>query len=126
MNKFIKKGFSLVELLVVISIIAILVSVGSISYARSLKLSRDAKRKTDLEQIRQALETYRAENGIYPATASLTAELVPDYINSIPEDPKEDGLVYTYAYTRGTTTTQYDLCATKLEITDEDYCRSQP
>lgn len=111
MNKIFKKGFTLIELLVVIAIIAILISVGAVSYTRSLKLSRDAKRKTDLEQIRQALETYRAENGTYPTTAGYSTDLVTNYINSLPVDPKS----YLYPYTRLTTTT-YTLCAT-LEIT---------
>ena len=111
-----KFGFTLIELLVVIAIIAILISVGSVSYTRSLKLSRDSKRKTDLEQIRQALETYRAETGAYPATATWKTDLTNPtevYINSIPQDPKEG--TYTYTYARNSTTT-YTLCAT-LEVT---------
>lgn len=125
MNKIFKKGFTLIELLVVIAIIAILISVGAVSYTRSLKLSRDAKRKTDLEQIRQALETYRAENGTYPTTAGYSADLVTNYINSLPVDPKQDGVTYTYSYNR-TSTTTYALCATKLEVTDAAYCVAQP
>lgn len=105
-----KKGFTLIELLVVIAIISILIAVGVTSYQKATKLSRDAKRKTDLEQIRQALETYRSENNTYPTTASWQTDLTSGYINSIPVDPKG----YTYYYARGTTTT-YQLCA-KLEV----------
>ncbi len=128
MNKIFKKGFTLIELLVVIAIIAILISVGAVSYTRSLKLSRDSKRKTDLEQIRQALETFRAETGAYPTTGSWKSDLSTDsvYINAIPQDPKEDGLTYTYTYTRGATPTVYSLCATLLEVTNDDYCVTQP
>ena len=99
------KGFTLIELLVVISIIGIMIAVGTTSYQKAVKLSRDSKRKTDLEQIRQALETYRSENGTYPATSDL---LVPSYISTLPEDPK--GPTYPYTYNRVTTTT-YTLCA---------------
>jgi prepilin-type N-terminal cleavage/methylation domain-containing protein len=63
------KGFTLIELLVVIAIIGILITVGAVSYQRAVRLSRDSKRKTDLEQIRQALETYRSEEGVYPDTS---------------------------------------------------------
>ena len=40
-----KSGFTIIELLVVIAIIAILISVGAVSYTRSLKISRDSKAK---------------------------------------------------------------------------------
>lgn len=128
MKKIFKNGFTLIELLVVIAIIAILISVGSVSYTRSLKLSRDSKRRTDIEQIRQALETYRAENGVYPPTGTWKTILTSSgaYIASVPTDPKEDGSTYTYTYTLGSPSTTYTLCATKLEVTSLAYCVTQP
>lgn len=109
--KTIKKGFTLIELLVVISIIGILIAVGVTSYQKAVKLSRDSKRKADIEQIRQALETFRSVNGSYPASE---ASLVPDYISEYPVGPKSD----TYTYTFQTSTT-YTLCA-DLELDDPD------
>lgn len=109
----IKKAFTLIELLVVIAIIAIMITVGTVSYQRSLRLARDSKRKTDLEQIRQALETYRSETGAYPAS---TSSLEPDYITVLPTGPKLD----TYDYTG--TTTSYSLCASLETITDPATC----
>lgn len=101
------KGFTLIELLVVISIIGILIAVGVVSYQKSVKLSRDSKRKTDLEQLRQALETYRSEEGSYPATATWSSDLTSgDYISTIPVDPKDGN----YTYTKGAGAT-YTLCA---------------
>lgn len=112
MIKVFKRGFTLIELLVVIAIISILVAVGTSSYQKTVKISRDSKRKADLEQVRQALETYRSELGRYPGAAdgNLNA-LDPDYIQTLPSDPKG----YTYYYNRPTTTT-YSLCAA-LELT---------
>ncbi len=110
MKKF---GFTLIELLVVIAIVGILVAVGSISYLTASKQSRDTRRKTDLEQIRQALETYRSETGAYPAS---TSSLSPDYITVLPTGPKLD----TYDYV-GTTTT-YSLCASLETITVPATC----
>lgn len=107
-----RKGFTLIELLVVISIIGILVAVGATSYQRAVKLSRDSKRKTDLEQIRQALETYRSQVGVYPSTSTWKTDLLNGYITTIPTDPKDPTFVYFYA---NPTTTTYALCAT-LEI----------
>lgn len=123
----IKKAFTLIELLVVISIISILVAVGATSYQRAVKLSRDSKRKTDLEQIRQALETFRAESttGVYPANKAL---LSPNYITVLPTDPKENGTTYTYRYTPGGSPIKtYNLCAITMEITTPTlYCVTQP
>lgn len=108
-----KQGFTLIELLVVIALIAIMITVGTVSYQRSLRLARDSKRKTDLEQIRQALETYRGETGAYPVAIS---SLEPDYITVLPTAPKLD----TYDYT-GTTST-YSLCASLESITTPATC----
>lgn len=109
MKKPINHGFTLVELLVVIAILSILLSVGLSAYASSQRLSRDAKRKTDLEQVRIALEIYKSENGSYPVAAtgyvengspSLKTALsspVP-YINSnnFPHDPRPNRYYYYY------------------------------
>lgn len=124
-NNNMKKGFTLIELLVVIAIIGILIAVGSIGYSRAVALSRDSRRKTDLEQLRQALETYRSETASYPATGGLSG-LSPDYITTIPTDPKEGTAGYTYTYTR-TSATTYTLCA-ELEnaASDPTYCVANP
>jgi general secretion pathway protein G len=114
-----KKGFTLIEILVVITIIGTLLGIASVSYLKSLRSARDTRRKTDLEQIRQALETYRSELGIYPlATSTFT----PSYITTLPKDPP--GNTADYPYTRNTTIT-YSLCAT-IENPPSTYCVTQP
>ena len=60
------KGFTLIEILVVATIIGLLASGAIVSYQQLLKQSRDAKRKTDLEQVRAALEMYRSNEDTYP------------------------------------------------------------
>ena len=114
------KGFTLIELLVVISIIAILVAVGATGYQRASKLSRDARRKTDLEQIRQALETYRSEIGSYPANTGL---LVSNYMTAVPVDPKN--VAYTYTPS-GSPPRTYNLCTTIESPSSAAYCVTQP
>jgi general secretion pathway protein G len=121
MKNIFKRGFTLIELLVVIAIIGILITVGSVSYQRAVRLSRDSKRKTDLEQIRQALETYRSENGIYPPSSSWEIDLESGYITAMPEDT-----VNPYVYTPNGASTTYTLCATLESVTPEDYCVQQP
>jgi general secretion pathway protein G len=112
-----KRGFTLIELLVVISIIGILVAVGATSYQRAVRVSRDSKRKTDLAQIQQALETYRSQNGTYPSAATWQSDLENGYINDIPTPPQSD----VYTYTNPTSTT-YSLCASLETIETPATC----
>lgn len=90
-----RRGFTLIEILVTVTVIALLTMVGVVSYSATNKRSRDSKRKSDIEQMRQALEMYRADNGSYPAPAvgwneltQLSTYLVDKgYLTAIPADP---------------------------------------
>ncbi|PIS17840.1 hypothetical protein COT54_02510 [Candidatus Collierbacteria bacterium CG09_land_8_20_14_0_10_46_12] len=123
-----KKGFTLIELLVVITIIATLIGVASVSYSRATKSARDARRKTDLEQIRQALESYRSQSatGVYPPSATWKTALQNGYITTVPTDPKENGSTFTYTYTPGSPATTYGLCANLEILTPTPHCVYQP
>lgn len=101
-----KHGFTLIEILVAATLIALLASVGIVSYSSVTKRSRDAKRKSDIEQIRTALEMYRADYSSYPpvnttgydTANNLSTHLVAapySYMPAIPSDPKTD---YHYSY----------------------------
>jgi len=63
-----RKGFTLIELMVAISIIAIISAVGITTFSQSQKLARDAKRKQDLRSIGIALELYYQRYGHYPCS----------------------------------------------------------
>lgn len=111
------------EILIVIAIIAVITAVGVVSYSSVNKRSRDAKRKSDIEQLRIALEMYRAENGYYANTGSgsytdasgLSATLVSTYIPAIPTDPKTGG-AYWYQATNVSGGNYYGYClSTNLE-----------
>lgn len=123
-----KSGFSLIELLITVSIIAILIAIGVASYATINRQSRDTKRKSDLEQIRSALEMYRADNGAYPGAGSgswvatssstdvligLTPQLVPTYLAQVPLDPKS-AQSYMYMATNGSGGYYYGYCLSAL------------
>lgn len=106
-----KKAFTLIEILVVVTIIAMILALGIVSYSTTSRQGRDTKRKADLEQIRAALEMYRSNdpNSAYPASATcggLTASLTPNYISKIPIDPTS-----TYSYYCNVTITGYSLGA---------------
>ena len=107
-----KRAFTLIELLIVITIIGILVSIAIASFASAQARSRDARRKGDLDAIKKALELAKGDTtgGFYPGCPSnatscvldktppaTNPELAPTYIASTPEDPKNTGVhVYTF------------------------------
>jgi general secretion pathway protein G len=78
-------GFTLVELLIVISLISILAAMGLVQYKNSVVSSREAVLRTDLFRMRDAIDQYYADKGKYP---SALDSLVSDgYMRRVPEDP---------------------------------------
>lgn len=111
-----QKGFTLVELAVVILVIGILVAITVVSYNGSQGRARDAARQTAIKEIRSALESYRAETGNYPNEATSGAweysytspttfldDLQP-YMGVVPVDPVNDtsNFIYYHRYEAGT------------------------
>jgi len=78
------KGFTLIEILIVVSIIGVLSSLTLLGLGSFRASGRDVKRVTDLRQITNALELYYSKNGVYPDTL---AQLVPSVIAKLPADP---------------------------------------
>jgi prepilin-type N-terminal cleavage/methylation domain-containing protein len=97
-----KKGFSLVELLIVIAIIGIITTVVLANVARAKANSRDGKRITDISQLQLALALYLDKNEQYPignSIATLSALIAPDkFVDKIATDPINDSL-HKYGYT---------------------------
>lgn len=96
------KAFTLIELIIVMSIISILIVGGYASYTNSFKSSRDGRRKADLASIQRALELYYEDVGAYPANITTGSPLcnptTPSqcYIQRVPTDPAA-GRIYLYA-----------------------------
>jgi prepilin-type N-terminal cleavage/methylation domain-containing protein len=90
-----KNGFTLIELIVSITIIAVLTVAGVISYGGASKKARDNRRVADLEKIRIALELYRQQGvgNTYPTV--LTSLTTSGFLQAIPTDPKGIS-IYTY------------------------------
>ena len=78
-------GFTIVELLVVISLISILAAMGLVQYKNSIVRTQEATLKTDLFRMRDAIDQYYADKGKYPA--SLDALVSDGYMRKLPEDP---------------------------------------
>ena len=64
-------GFTLIELLIVITIVGVLATVLLVNFIGVRQRARDAQRKADLRQIQAAVELYKADQGVYPSTASM-------------------------------------------------------
>lgn len=105
-HRILARGFTLVELLIVIAIIGILVSLGTVSYSSAQMKGRDGRRKADLRAIQNAWEQYYGDNsGVYPdSCASPGTTYLPA---GLPTDPKTG-----VAYTGTCTTSTYCFCTT--------------
>ena len=104
-----RKGFTVVELLIVVVVIGILASITIVAFNGIQQRARDVARTSDIVAVQKALEIYRADNGTYPSVATdnsgrnladLAPLLVPIYIAKIPNDPKSGSM--NYQYVRGT------------------------
>jgi len=75
----------MIELLVVVSLIVILTTMGMTQYRQRIIYSRESVLKEDLFRLRDAIDQYYADKGQYPAT--LDALVSDGYLRKIPEDP---------------------------------------
>jgi len=80
-----QRGFTLVELLIVISLISILAAMGLVQYRNSVTAAKEATLKTNLFRMRDAIDQYYADKGKYPS--SLDSLVSDGYMRKIPEDP---------------------------------------
>jgi general secretion pathway protein G len=95
-----QKGFTLIELMVVISVIALLASMALIALQSARQKSRDAKRLGDMAQMNTGLALYFASNKGYPSSvAGVPQGLAPDFASTLPTAPQPpDGLCATTPY----------------------------
>lgn len=118
-------GFTMIEILVVVAIIALLTTIGILSFSQVNKRARDGKRKADLEQVRSGLVLYRTDNGAYPTSLNWsTMSPITSYISgSSIRDPLASPSPQ-YSYTSDGST--FSLCATLEATTPSSYCLANP
>lgn len=132
-----KKGiraFTLMELLVVVSIVGILASALFVNFSQSSATARDAQRKSDLRALQNAIELYKQKYKRYPAGCKgptinaatvwsgegdyacssgnqYIVGLAPEFIPALPFDPKLNGANSGYVYAVNTEGSVYKIMA---------------
>jgi general secretion pathway protein G len=79
------KGFTLIELIIVMAVIAILASIAIPRYLSSVKSAKEAVLKEDLHVIRDAIDSYTMDKGKAPQ--ALDDLVQAGYLKAIPTDP---------------------------------------
>ena len=140
MHSSFERGFTLIEILVVVTIISIMAGTVAFFSSRSSAIGRDADRQADLRALQAAVEAYRRDNGVYPegcrgagnwsgeqgtAFACTSGDpnryirdIAPQYIRTLPRDPNRNACVDTtapldcgYAYITNTSRDVYKIIA---------------
>ena len=79
------RGFTLIEMMIVLMIISILIGMAAVIYDRTVKHSREAVLKLDLQTMRQAIDNYTLDK--QQAPQSLEDLVEAHYLREIPVDP---------------------------------------
>src|ERR1700675_4139591 len=78
-------GFTLIEMLVVMVVIAMLLTIAVPRYLRSLERSKEAVLKHDLSALRESIDNFYGDTGKFPESLAMLVE--KRYLPSIPVDP---------------------------------------
>jgi general secretion pathway protein G len=84
-GKHIKNGFTFIELMVVMAIIATIIAIAMPRYFQGLERTKETALKQNLKEMRDAIDHYHADKGQYPA--NLQTLVSERYLRFIPEDP---------------------------------------
>ncbi len=106
MKKLLNKGFTLLELLIVIVILGLLTSLVSFSFLSILGNASAEAAKVDIQKINQAMILYKIKNKKYPTQEQGIESLVADgHLSKLPKDPWNNDYIYVYPGQYG----EYDI-----------------
>jgi general secretion pathway protein G len=80
-----RKGFTIIELMVVMALIVILSTIGMSQYSQSVQFTKESVLKDDLFKMRDAIDQYYADKNTYPPT--LDDLVTGGYMRALPKDP---------------------------------------
>ena len=79
------QGFTFIELMVVMAVIATIIAIAMQRYFDGLQRTKETALKQNLKEMRDAIDHYHADKGVYPAT--LQTMVAERYLRFIPDDP---------------------------------------
>jgi len=85
-----QRGFTLLELMIVITIISILVGLAAGAYIKSVQRAKEATLKNDLTVMRQAIDRYTLDKEAAPQSLEDLTNPQSQYLREVPKDPITD------------------------------------
>ncbi len=119
------KGFTLVELLVVMGIMAVLIAIAVAGLAFAMRRSRNTARQSSVDNLDKALSAYYTENEQYP-TASSMEQLIETELDEFLEGSWDGGASNSiYCYKPGDDNLLFVVCASQEEFSGDDtyFCK---
>ncbi|UCH12246.1 MAG: type II secretion system protein [Candidatus Omnitrophota bacterium] len=109
MKRLGKRGFTLVEIMIVVAIIALLAAIAIPNLLRARHNANEAAAQASLRTISTACESYLGANNEYPGTLATLGSETPPYIDSTLAAGTKQG--YGFTYTRGSDKLTYKCVA---------------
>lgn len=112
------RGFTMIELLIVLTIIAFLSIAGAVAYNLQHQRALDARRKSDLAKLKVIFEDYYNDMGCYPSVVAMSHCGLSDLAPYTPKVPCDPGTGLPYAYTVDVACTRYGVLTTLQDTSD--------
>jgi len=87
LRREISRGFTIIELMIVVAIIVILIGIAAGMYTRSVQRAKEATLKSDLKVMRQAIDNYTLDKEAAPQSLEDLTNSQSQYLREIPTDP---------------------------------------
>ena len=113
MKRLRSKGFTLVEIMIVVAIIALLAAIAIPNLLRARHNANEAAAQASLRTISTACESWLGANGTYPAALNTLSAANPPYIDNVLASGSKQG--YSFTYTVGANNLTYNCTAVPLQ-----------